>query len=61
MEKLCSHIGSFPERKEYPHKVPTSVYKARLQLSLARNVFCQGMIVLLNHFLYFTFWNASCL
>ena len=34
MEKLSSHIGSFPERKEYPHKVPTSVYKARLQLSM---------------------------
>ena len=32
------------------HKVPTSVYKARLQftVSLARTVFCQGMIVLLN-------------
>ena len=29
------------------HKVP-SVFKARLQLSLAENVFCQGMVVLLN-------------
>ena len=22
MEKLCSHIGSFPERKEYPVTLP---------------------------------------
>ena len=30
MEKLCSHIGSFPERKEYPntkvHQLSSHVY-----------------------------------
>ena len=31
-------VNSLPK-----HKVPTSVYKARLQLSLARTVFCQGI------------------
>ena len=36
-------VNSLPK-----HKAPTSVYKAHLQLSLARTVFCQGMIVLLN-------------
>ena len=36
-------VNSLPK-----HKVPTSVYKSCLQLSLARTVFCQGMIVVLN-------------
>ena len=36
-------VNSLPK-----HKVPKRVFKARLQLSLAENVFCQGMVVLLN-------------
>ena len=38
-------VNSIPK-----HKVPRfpRVFKARLQLSLAENVFCQGMVVLLN-------------
>ena len=37
-------VNSIPK-----HKVPSRVvFKARLQLSLAENVFCQGMVVLLK-------------
>ena len=36
-------VNSIPINTRFPH-----AFKARLQLSLAENVFCQGMVVLLN-------------